>query len=269
MIALGNIYLIRADETHDYAPAIAWFRRAAAAGSVDAMMCLHRLYAFDLRDRPGADAEARQWIDRARSSLEASAAKGDITAELHLAYICDLGAQCDAMAWYRKAAAAGSAEAMEEIGFRYGIGAGFPPDPAQSVRWLQMAAARDNVQAMRTLEDDYLKGNGVGRDAVQARYWAAAADAAERKKAEAGNTDAMVAIADRDFREGGDGKVDDAVRFLARAAEAGSYTAAVELATDYAQGLHVPRDSERAQHWRAVAERIGLPISSYPWPHQY
>jgi hypothetical protein len=267
MLSHAEIYLIQPDKSRDMQPAIEWFRRAADAGRVEAMLRLYDVYGFQLRDKPGAKAEEMRWMNAAKATLEAQANKGDVTAEYHLGYVCDLAEDREgAIRWYRKAASENSAAAMYALGTHYKLSWDVPENASESARWLTLASAKGYVKAMRELADDYGQGYGVQLDANKAREWSIKADRTERTKAEAGNQDAMIELGARELREG---NAEDGVRQLSRAADAGNYLAATALALAYTLGKGMPRDVEKAAQWRALAQKIGLPLDKFNWPEGY
>jgi TPR repeat protein len=76
-----------------------------------------------------------------------------------------------AMAWYLKAAAQGNAQAQTNIGFLYEHGWGVAPDYAQAMAWYRKAAAQGNAQAQSSIGALYQNGWGVTQDNAQARSW--------------------------------------------------------------------------------------------------
>jgi hypothetical protein len=73
-----------------------------------------------------------------------------------------------AIAWLRKAAENGSAEAQYELGYAYSEGNGVPEDPQEAVRWYRLAAAGGSPLAQNNLAVSYLLGAGVGHDTALA-----------------------------------------------------------------------------------------------------
>ena len=76
-----------------------------------------------------------------------------------------------AVDWYRKAAEAGNALAMYNLGWMYEYGRGVPQDEKQVVEWYRKAAEAGNVAAMYNLGWMYAKGRGVPQDEKQAVEW--------------------------------------------------------------------------------------------------
>ena len=103
-----------------------------------------------------------------------------------------IGAMCDngdgvdfakAMEWWRRAAAAGSARAMYNVGRLYGKGQGAPRNYAEAMEWYRKAAARSNDEAIFNIGWLYDHGCGVPQDYTKAMAWwrksAAAGDGME------------------------------------------------------------------------------------------
>jgi TPR repeat protein len=267
MQSMAEICLVQAEKSGDFNAALQWFHRAADAGRIEAMMRLRDIYSFQLRDKPGAKDEQNRWTRLAEDALEAQARKGDVTAQLHLAYVYELDDdQAAAMLWYRRAASSGSADAYYALSAKTKLGWGVEENPIESIRLLRVAASKKYVTAMRQLANDYDQGYGVQSNSELAQAWRLKADQAEREKADAGSLDAMVELGLRELRED---KPGDGVQWLTRAAKAGSYQAATALALACTVGTSVPRNPDEAARWRAAAEDIGLPLSKYNWPEKY
>lgn len=77
-----------------------------------------------------------------------------------------------AMTWWREAAAAGSTEAMYNIGRLYFNGQGVPRNYPYAVRWYRKAAARGNNEAILNIACIYECGErGVPRNHREAVAW--------------------------------------------------------------------------------------------------
>jgi len=120
--------------------------------------------------QPASTAEAVSLMERAAN-------RGFVTAMVGLAQLHERG-EIDgrrdlpaAMAWYRRAAEAGSVEAQVEIGTAHYLGRGAAKDPAQAAHWYREAAKRGEVGAMYLIASMYEQGDGVERDLRLARYW--------------------------------------------------------------------------------------------------
>ena len=82
----------------------------------------------------------------------------------------------DAMRWYERAAAEGSAKAQFLLGRMYEEGAvGRPRDPARAASLYRQAADQGHALAQFSLGVLYLSGRGVGRDPAAAAGWFARA----------------------------------------------------------------------------------------------
>ena len=70
--------------------------------------------------------------------------------------------------WYEKAAAAGSAPAMNQLGVSYHNGEGFAKDPVAARTWYERAIAGGNTTAMVNLARLLNRGQGVAADPKRA-----------------------------------------------------------------------------------------------------
>lgn len=120
---------------------------------------------------PGASvAQALQWLHRA-------ARGGFVAAMLDLARLHEQGVATGhpdlqaAHRWFLLAAAAGSVEAMVEVGTGYYLGRGAPQDAAAAAHWYREAAQRGDVGAMYLIASMYESGLGVDCDLRLALYW--------------------------------------------------------------------------------------------------
>ena len=142
--------------------------------------------------------EAKHYIDlgdyaKARPPLQKAADAGDAVAMNNLGYLYEkgLGVARDygqARQWYQKAADAGNYHAMNNLGWLYQHGWGVTQDYAQARQWYQKAAEAGNATAMANLGVLYRDGLGVAQDYAQARQW-------YQKAADAGNAGARQALA--------------------------------------------------------------------------
>lgn len=89
-----------------------------------------------------------------------------------------------AVDWYRKAVAAGSAPAMERLGWMYYCGNGVPKDPTETMKYYRMAADAGYAPAYFEIGELYEGGEGITQDTNAAIQW-------YRKAADSGNADAM------------------------------------------------------------------------------
>jgi TPR repeat protein len=155
--------------------------REKALGSDDAevVTALNRLAA--LYEAQGRYTNAREWYAKAAAAGNAVA-----MANIGAFYANGLGVPRDydkAIEWYEKAVAAGDAVAMTEIGVLYHAGLGVPRDFAKAREWFEMAAAAGHAIAMSNLGRLYAGGEGVPRDYAKAREWLEKAAAAGDRSA--------------------------------------------------------------------------------------
>ena len=127
----------------------------------------------------GALAAARAAIERgegsaARSLLRPLARQGQVEAQYWLgrAYFYELsGVNRDfgrAAYWWRRAAAAGHADAQYKLGGLYFAGRGVAQDDAQAAHWWRAAARQRQPEAMNNLGALLANGRGLPADAVLA-----------------------------------------------------------------------------------------------------
>jgi len=88
------------------------------------------------------------------------------------------------VAWYRKAAEQGDADAQNNLGFMYKNGYGVAQEYAQAVAGYRKAAEQGHAGAQINLRVKYDNGQGVAQDYRQAVAW-------YRKAAEQGHADAQ------------------------------------------------------------------------------
>jgi TPR repeat protein len=79
------------------------------------------------------------------------------------------------VAWYRKAAEGGDAEAQSNLAVMYDTGKGVPHDDAMAMYWYRKAAEQGNAPAEQNLAVGYYKGQGVKLDYQEAYVWSSLA----------------------------------------------------------------------------------------------
>ncbi|KAH3765772.1 sel1 repeat family protein [Pelomyxa schiedti] len=160
------------------------------------------------------------------------------------AYLLD-GAACmdrdpsKAVSLFQKAADAGNASAMFNLGLCYYNGDGVDKDINKAVSLYKRAADAGNTNAMTNLGVCCDNGNGVDKDMNQAvsLYWRAA---------DAGNTNAMFNLGVRYDNSGVDKDINQAVSLYWRAADAGNASAMNNLGWCYKNGDGVDKDMNQA-----------------------
>jgi hypothetical protein len=175
------------DTSGNHREAVAWYQKAAALGSADAMFRLGVAHARGVPGVPRDEAVALGWFRKA-AAVEFPRAIfviGDAYQRGTLGLNRDYA---EAVRWYRKVAM-DNAEAMYRIGEIYAKGGpGVPRDEREGLRWIRKAAEQNHPQAMFMLGLAYERGNlGLTRDLREALSW-------YRKAASRGVKEARVAL---------------------------------------------------------------------------
>ncbi|KAH3763391.1 sel1 repeat family protein [Pelomyxa schiedti] len=141
---------------------------------------------------------------------------------------------------YQRAADAGNAMAMCNLGVCYQYGNGVDKDMNKAVTLYQRAAAAGNTMAMCKLGVCYYNGNGVDKDMNKAVTL-------YQRAADAGNAMAMCNLgACYQYGNGVDKDMNKAVTFYQRAADAGYTMAMCNLGVCYQYGNGVDKDINQA-----------------------
>lgn len=154
---------------HDYAEALRLTRRAVELGDAEAIADLAGM----LREGQGTPRDAQAALARYR---EASA-KGNSYATMMVGWMHaypEDGARPDfavAREWFEKAATAGSAVAMRELGRIYFDGNGVPVDKSRAFEWIERAAREGDALAQNRLGWMLRQGDGIERDDEEAVTW--------------------------------------------------------------------------------------------------
>lgn len=172
--------------------------------------------------------------------------------------------------WFRKAAEAGDATAMFNLGLHYAKGHGVKRDFGQAVEWMQKAAdAGDDdapklIQEYQKLADAVEKAEmgdaqaqadlagglmklggsldqaGAGDDYTESVKWA-------KKAADQGNADAMWVLAlAYEHGRGVDENVDIAIEYYEQGADLGNAACQHSLGCYYARGDYLKKDNKKA-----------------------
>ncbi len=157
-----------------------------------------------------------------------------------------------ALAWYHKAAEAGSATGMYNVAKAYEKGYGVTADFAKALTYYLAAAKAGHGPSQSIMAHAYERGNGVARDPQQSRMW-------YLKASESGEMGAIVQTGSFYFTGGnGFGKnYAEGVRYFKFAAERGNAIAQKNLAIAYQNGMGVKRDLNTALHWYEKAADQG------------
>jgi TPR repeat protein len=209
-----------------------------------------------------ASAQLRETLPRPRqitgspvqpdmAQLRARAEAGDLGAQndlgIQLLDTSDPALAAEARLWFRRAADAGDAEAMNNLATTLLIGAGGPPDEAQGRRLRDEAARQGSVGANMAIADRYLEGSeGYPRDPVRAfEHMRAAAASPLRSAAFAQWRLGMMHL------EGVGTPRDSAAayRIFVAASERGGVRAMISRAVMLATGDGVAEDDAAARLW--------------------
>ena len=156
-----------------------------------------------------------------------------------------------AVAWFQRAAAAGSAEAQNNMATKYALGDGVPQNSAEALRLYRSAAEKGDLSAFYNLGVIYTEGKVVPKDGAEAARW-------YRKAAERGSAQAQNNLAALHVEGLGVPKdEDEAAKWYRRAAEQGFATAQVNLGALYARGGGVPKDLVEAYAWCLIGQARG------------
>lgn len=153
--------------------AVEWYRKAAAQGCINALLCLGNMYAQG-KEIEKNSLKARRYYKMVEAILIEDAERGDASAQRKLAGLYEKGkiGETDydkAVYWYKKAAVKGDAHAMKSLGELYLCRGNNNPEMA--VKWLQEAASQGNDSAMIKLGTMYKSGNEVEQNYDKAIIW--------------------------------------------------------------------------------------------------
>jgi TPR repeat protein len=217
----------------------------------------HTRAAFDafLKEFPNSDLAKLARIEMAGlgapvSSTPASPSGDELDAEgrrLHagLRY-------ADEAALYRRAADAGDARGMADLGNMYLNGEGVAKDLSEALRLIRKAADAGDPRGQARLAGMYAQGAaGLSKDFVEALRLA-------RQSADAGN-DSGQTMMGLIYRNGWgvDRNFEEADRWYRKAAEGGSNAALYDLGLQYARGEGVAQDPSEALRWFRKAADAG------------
>lgn len=217
----------------------------------------------DARDyRRGVDAAEHRRFKEAISFWKRAAAAGSARAEYYIGivYFKGLGvpkSYVRAVEWYRKAAAAGYAHAAGSLGLMYERGLGVGLDYGKALAWFRMAAAHGDAFSAANIGYLYAHGLGGRRDYGKAMIWLKRASAAGDAKAMygVGSLYSRGLGVPRNYRK--------AIIWWKRAAAAGDAEAMYGLGSLYFGGLGTRRNYAKAMVWFRKAAAGGNAMAMY------
>jgi TPR repeat protein len=205
---------------------------------------------------PGSTAFMHGEYDLAMQEWSKKAAAGDAEAmnNIGILYNKGLGVAEDAAGaagWYRKSAELGFANGQFNLANLLYNGNGVDRDLTQSAAWYHEAAQRGHLGAQYFLGLMYAEGEGVAEDKIEALKWIV-------KSADGGNAAAQYEVGR--MLVAGDGLQADPAKgaeYALKAAHAGNAQAALLMAQLYAEGNGVEENGLEAYVWaRIAADRL-------------
>ena len=168
MVNIGPLYDKDGGLPTNYEEAAAWYRKQPTPGMH--WQC-STLVGSTMRG-----AAHQETLLKRRLGIEKAADAGNALAMFNLGRIYDEGRgtsrnAAEAVAWYRKAADAGNAGAMFNLGGMYDTGEGVPENHAEANAWYRKAADAGLVDGMFNLASNYHHGGGVPQDDTEAIAW--------------------------------------------------------------------------------------------------
>ncbi len=208
--------------------------------------------------RAGDQAYEQGDFARAVRELEPAAEQGDVKAEIILGTIYWTGGKGvtrddrKALAWFRRAADQGNAEAQDLVGIAYVEGRGVAKNPAEAVAWFRRSAEQGDADGEFSLGFSYFAGEGVKRDAKTGVAWLEKSAAQDFPPAEE--------MLGRIYISGAGVAADEklGLQWLHKAANHGLSDAEASLGMAYAEGVGTRRDKVQAFKWLQLAVP-GLP----------
>jgi hypothetical protein len=286
--ALGDFYLQGVAVAADSAQALDWYRRAAAQGSLQAMVSLERLQLAGATRHNAAtrrktsqerrlspqkwldaaesgDADTRyhlgllyemgwrveQDIGRAQQWYRSAAQQGDARAQLALARILEAAGAFESLDWYRKSAEQGEAEAQFALARNLSSGILLAPDGFQGLIWYLRAAEQGHAAALVTV------GSLLTGDMRQV------AQDCNARAAALGVAQAQFRVGEDFQKSGAPDALLQAAHWFGLAARQGHPAAQCALALMYLEGRGVSRDPKIAVDWLAQAAEQGEPKAQW------
>ena len=157
----------------------------------------------------------------------------------------------EAVAWFRKAAAQGHADAQYNLGVMYANGKGVPQDFAEAIAWYRKAAVQGHTAAPFNLAVMYTTGEGVPQDFAEAAAWYG-------KAAAQGDAKAQYNLGVLYYQGRGVPQDDtEAVAWFRKSVAQNHAPAQFNLGVMYYQGRGVPQDDAEAVAWFRKAAAQG------------
>lgn len=146
--------------------------------------------------------------------------------------------------WTRKAADAGYARSMSNMGYVYLNGYGVEKDFEVAREWLEKAAEEDVHAAQYLLGVIYHRGHGVSANIGRAKRW-------YTKAADQNNSNALLGLGNiyMNGEQGTPKNFEKALEYFHRASKLGNHIADNNIGVLYRNGQGVEKDHEEAMKW--------------------
>ncbi len=242
MYHLGMSYMLGEGVGVDRTTGLDWLSKSAARGELDAMEALAHAFSgeYGVEKNPK---QAAEWMIKAARHKDVSS---EILLMLGHAYETGTGLKQDlrqAFLNYERAAKAGSRSGVVRLAESHMQGRGTNQHAKKALKFYRLAASRGSNHAMRKMAHIYRCGTGVPQDMEKSYKWL------ERAVANKSGA-ALLEVATLRFEEG---KEQEGLHFLERAAELGNRKAMATLSVYYLkQG-----DKDKAETWEDAATDDG------------
>lgn len=152
--------------------AVQWYRKAADEGDALSQFAMGGFYATGRGVTNNMD-QAIQWWQKAadQNQVDAETRLGQLYLLPEPPFGNTYLDNTKALVFLHRAAAQGSAAAMNYLGVAYDNGMGVKRDMKEAVKWYQAAAERGDAMGQANLGQHYFDGTGVSTDMVQAYRW--------------------------------------------------------------------------------------------------
>jgi TPR repeat protein len=226
-----------------------WYQKAAAAGDSDAMLA----YGQMLLDGKGGSKDVTGGLRFMSKAAERDPAKAYFLAVRYRDGDNVPKNLPKAVEYMRKAADAGFATSLNDLGVMYALGNGVRQDAAEAVRWYRKAAELGLDVAQNNLGFILENGDGVPKDLAQAASW-------YRKAAEQGHANAQSNLGTMYLNGTGVPKsYTEAVKWYRKAAESGLAVGQFNLGVCYEKGQGVTASYAEAMNLYRKAAESGYP----------
>lgn len=167
-LKMAKMYLNGQQVKKNYGKAKKWFFKAAAAGNIEAMENLGKLY---------LDGHGGWNYKKLFKALNTAASNGNSKVYTNIGYCWRGGFGVkksdynEAVKWFTKAANTGQAGGMYYMGWMTYNGFGVEQNPAEAINWYSRAALANYADAQHALGLLYMESPAVKQDFVEAYKW--------------------------------------------------------------------------------------------------